>query len=514
VTFSSRGSGLLFGLRHPRTTVRWRLTLLYGGLFLASGAALLAITYGLVEHATVSGPGADFQRAVIRRGIPPQVTLRGGGPGFSVKGPGNVHVPVGTVPSAVKRLLRSRAGQAVVKFAGSEQRISDLHQLEIESVIALALMAIICGALGWVVAGRVLRPLRTMTAATQQISEANLHERLEMQGPRDELRKLADTIDELLQRLEGAFNAQRRFVANASHELRTPLTAARALLKMIISDPDATVETFRTTSEQVLEENGQQEQLIDALLALAHGQRGIDHRQPIDLAVIASDALHAHEPAAAARGVHLDVSLKPALISGDRRLIERLVSDLLENALRHNTPNGRVRVQVETRAGETELAVANTGPLVPADEVDRLLQPFQRLAVDRVGGQEGVGLGLSIVAAIANAHDAALDAHPGLDGGLEIEVRFPRAPDSDRPATTNDTSRHPQPNNRPLSVAAGIELGSSRAHPGAQPVTPHRVADIVQRHRGQGLRNPRGASSKCCGSRTPSRLSATPATGS
>ena len=172
------------------------------------------------------------------------------------------------------------------------------------------------------------------------MSEANLHERLALQGPPDELRQLADTIDGLLGRLEGAFDAQRRFVANASHELRTPLTTVRALLEMVLSDPRATVGTFRTTCRQVLEESAQQEQLIDALLALAQGQRGIDTREPIDLAEIAGDVLAAHEGEAAVRGVHVDASLEPAPIAGDRRLIERLVSNLVDNALRHNLPGG------------------------------------------------------------------------------------------------------------------------------------------------------------------------------
>ena len=187
------------------------------------------------------------------------------------------------MPPRLQKLLESPSGRRVILNVQSGQRISDLHQLVIESSIALAIMAIISGALGWVVAGRVLAPLRTMTAATQQMSEVNLHERLAIQGPPDELRQLADTIDGLLERLEGAFDAQRRFVANASHELRTPLTTVRALLEMVLSDPRATVGTFRTTCRQVLEESAQQEQLIDALLALAQGQRGIDSRESIDL---------------------------------------------------------------------------------------------------------------------------------------------------------------------------------------------------------------------------------------
>jgi signal transduction histidine kinase len=423
-----RRAGRRFGLPRGRTTVRWRLTLLYGGLFLASGAALLAITYTLVEHATVSGP--DAQASFVPTRVDSRL-LR------LPKGPPNVHLrsPVGASPAlleGVRRLIQTRAGRATIAIAGSGQRIADLHQLEVESVIALAIMAVISAALGWVVAGRVLRPLRTMTATAQQITEVNLHQRLAMPGPRDELRELGDTIDGLLERLEEAFDAQRRFVANASHELRTPLTAARALLEMILSDPHATVQTFRQTCAEVLEEGEQQEQLIDALLALAHGQRGIDPGEPLDLAAIAGEALGFHGPEAAARDLGLAVSLDPALMFGDRRLIERLVSNLLDNAIRHNTPDGLVQVRVRTEAGQASLAVANTGPFIPAEEIGRLLQPFQRLAADRVSQRDGFGLGLSIVAAIAGAHDATLDVRPGPDGGLGIEVRFPAPPGSVR----------------------------------------------------------------------------------
>ncbi len=254
-------------LRHPRTTVRWRLTLLYGALFLASGAGLLAITYTLVEHADTSGPvRRQFTRetAVAPSQSPfPQITVKG----KAVKS-------LQQLPPPLTRLLHSSAGRSAVLILGSDQRGADLHQLVVESAIALAIMAVISTALGWLVAGRVLRPLRTITTATREISAANLHRRLALSGPPDELRELAETIDELLARLEGAFGAQRRFVANASHELRTPLTAVRAMLEMVLTDPHATVETFRTTCRQVLEESEQQEELIEALLALAQGQRG------------------------------------------------------------------------------------------------------------------------------------------------------------------------------------------------------------------------------------------------
>lgn len=381
--------------------------------------------YTLVDHATVTnGPF----RAFVDAAHPPPSASR---PSFERAPITRVaRSPRSGLPGPIQKLLRTRSGQRAIFTVGSVQRISDLHQLVIESSVALAIMAIISGALGWVVAGRVLAPLRTMTAATQQMSEANLHERLAMTGPPDELRQLADTIDGLLGRLEGAFDAQRRFVANASHELRTPLTTVRALLEMVLSDPRATVRTFRTTCQQVLEESGQQEELIDALLALAQGERGIDARERIDLATIAGEIAGALRGEAAARGVHIDASLEPALIAGDSRLIERLASNLVDNALRYNHPGGSASVFVRGEAGEVELAVSNTGPRVPAEEVDRLLQPFQRLSGDRVGHLEGLGLGLSIVAAIANAHDAPLVVRPGAEGGLDITVRFARAPAS------------------------------------------------------------------------------------
>jgi signal transduction histidine kinase len=241
------------------------------------------------------------------------------------------------------------------------------------------------------------------------------------------LRTLSDTIDDLLQRLERAFDAQRRFVANASHELRTPLTAVRALLEMVISDPRATPATFRDICHQALEENEQQERLIDALLALAQGQRGLDSREPVDLGLVAAAASRAQQAEAGAAHVQLETALEAAVVAGDRHLLRRLVSNLLQNAIRHNLPDGHVHLEVRRDSREAILSVVNTGPIVPATEIDRLLQPFQRLAPDRAGHLEGFGLGLSIVAAIATAHDAALEVHPGEQGGLRVQVRFPLA---------------------------------------------------------------------------------------
>jgi signal transduction histidine kinase len=437
VTVGRKLGGLAGRLRHPKTTVRWRLTLLYGGLFLVCGAALLAVTYALVARDTLPRV-PNF--VVARRGSRDQV---------QVAASAQLPVPPKDLPPGVTRVLGSPAGRAAVKFVGTQQRIADLHRLEVKSAIALAIMAIISALLGWVVAGRVLLPLRTITATTRQISDVNLHQRLALAGPRDEVRTLADTIDGLLERLQASFEAQRRFVANASHELRTPLTASRALLEMVLSDPQATVATFREVGNQVLEESEQQEQLIDALLALAQGQRGIHHRESLDLAVIAGQVIRTHERDAVEKGMKLELSLTPAPFSGDRRLIERLVANLLQNAIRHNSPDGEVSLRVETKAGAAFLMVANTGPQVPADEVQRLLQPFQRLRPDRVGHDDGLGLGLSIVAAVAAAHNATLDVQPRVEGGLEVEVRFPHEAGSNGRAAPREDSRLPRPATEP-----------------------------------------------------------------
>jgi signal transduction histidine kinase len=405
-----------YRLRHPGTTVRWRLTLMYGGLFLVSGAILLATTYALVSKTTVTdariyGPVPSFR--------PTRGPVRGTSWSKAIQTP---------VPPAVAKVLRSANGRRAAEFVGSGQRVQDLHVLVIESIIALAIMAVLSMALGWLIAGWVLSPLRAMADTTREISAASLHRRLAVDGPQDELKVLGDTIDGLLGRLETAFDAQRRFVANASHELRTPLTSARALLEMVLSDPGATIGTFRETCAQVLDEGEQQEGLIEALLALAQGQRGIDRRELVDLAVLASTVLDRYELDALTRNIEVDAQLSPARLSGDRRLIERLVTNLLENALRHNVAGGRVALGVRELAGQATLTIANTGRAVPPDQVDRLMQPFQRLAPDRTGHRDGLGLGLSIVDAIATSHDATVSVEPQAEGGLAVAVRFPAAP--------------------------------------------------------------------------------------
>jgi signal transduction histidine kinase len=372
----------------PRPSVRLRLTLLYSALFLVSGAVLLAITYVLFQRAT----------------------------GINL-----------IVPTMEPNLSPHARSVVESKFADLESNhADDLHQLLIQSGIALAIMTLVSLALGWLVAGRVLRPLRQMTSTTRQISERNLHERLALPGPRDELKDLADTIDALLARLETAFDAQQRFVANAAHELRTPLTLWRALLEERLTDPNATIDSFRVTSRRLLELGDEQERLLEALLTLAWSERGLDRCEPFDLAEVVESALRDLSPEAESLGVRIHSVIGPALTAGDAALAERLVRNLIDNAAQYNVPGGQMQVRVGTRSGTALLAVANDGPVIPPAEVERLFYPFHRLGTDRTepnGGHQG--LGLSIVRAVATAHNASLLAKPRLGGGLAVEIGFP-----------------------------------------------------------------------------------------
>jgi signal transduction histidine kinase len=390
----------------PRWTVRLRLTALYGALFLLSGAGLLAITDTLASN-----------------------------------GPVVVHLVPGR--NGARPSLSNPAANQAQNGGGLTpgQKAAEVHHLVAVSAIALAIMAVISMVLGWIVAGRVLRPLRTMTAAARRISEDNMHERLAVPGPGDELKDLGDTIDGLLGRLEDAFTAQRQFVSYASHELRTPLTLARTLLEMTLSDPRPTVAAYRKTCEEVLAAGIQQERLIEALLTLAHSQRGLDHREPVDLAAVVGKVLRAREPDATHRGLEMLASVSAAPALGDASLLERLADNLVENALRYNVPHGWVNIQVGVSGGLPTLTISNTGPVIPADQTARLLQPFQRLPASRSADDKGLGLGLPIVAAITKAHHATLTAKPGPHGGLDIQIRFPAAGAAMTGSTWQGTSR-------------------------------------------------------------------------
>jgi signal transduction histidine kinase len=401
--------------RLPRRTVRLKLTLLYGGLFLASGAALLAVTYVLVSR--------RLPVAIATQG---QTTGGGSVKAFcAVNGTGSSGTA--TVPTNGCTSLLATAHQ---------ERNAALNQLLEESGIALAIMTVVSIGLGWLVAGRVLRPLRTITTAARRISARNLHQRLALDGPDDELSELGKTFNGLLARLERSFAAQRQFVANASHELRTPLARQRTLVEVALRDPSPTVGSLQAVCERVLATGEEQERLIETLLTLARSQRGLDRCEPLDLAAVAEDATAASATGAQTRGLRVHSAFAEAPALGDLRLAERLVANLVDNAVRHNVPGGWIEVVTGLREGRALLSVANTGPVIPPEKVDLLFQPFGRLE-DRVG-RDGLGLGLSIVTAIAAAHEADLRARPLPGGGLEVEVHFPRLPPGEppEPATT------------------------------------------------------------------------------
>jgi signal transduction histidine kinase len=363
--------------RRPRYTIRLRLSLLYGGVFLVSGTVLLAIAYS----------GSSSSSALV------------------------------AVP---QRVQEPQVGAVAVNV-----HVHDRHQLLIWSGIALAIMAVASMGLGWLLAGRALRPLQAITSAARAISAYNLHERLALGGPDDELRELGDTFDELLERLESSFEAQRQFVANASHELRTPLTLERAILEVTLADPAASAGTLRAACERVLAIGEQQERMIEALLTLARSERGVKRREQLDLDAVTREVLGDRDEEIARRGLRLDAKLESAPATGDPRMVERLVANLIDNAIHHNTAHGWVAVTTAVDGGRAVLTVSNSGPVVAPEDVDRLLRPFQRLGPDRVGHGEGLGLGLSIVSAIAGAHGATLTAHAQPAGGLQAEVKFP-----------------------------------------------------------------------------------------
>jgi signal transduction histidine kinase len=334
--------------------------------------------------------------------------------------------------AAAQRQLTSAEHQLVkdvheIAQSGSlqtAQRTADSHQLLVNSGIALAIVAILALLAGWLLAGRMLRPIRTITRTARRISSTSLHERLALGGPADELKELGDTLDDLFERLDVAFEAQRQFVASASHELRTPMTVERTLLQVALDNPDMTIETWRSTAHEVLASTEEQARLIEGLLALARGEIGLNERRPVDLATTVSTTLEELRPEIDRLGVRVVAVTKPAHLDGDPLLVERLVANLLRNAVRHNVVDGSVEVVTDVLDGSAVLRITNTGPLIAPAEVDRLFQPFQRLDPRRANYQDGHGLGLPIVRAIVTAHEAEIVALALPGGGLSVSVMF------------------------------------------------------------------------------------------
>ncbi|MFW6690812.1 sensor histidine kinase [Streptomyces sp. MAR4 CNX-425] len=394
-------AGALSARLTPRR-VRVRLTLLYGALFVLSGAVLLAITYLLVAR-----PAGAL------------VTFKGVRDGSS----GSARPEARTYRLDEDLDLPDGGLGEEVRRHAAQQREAMLDRLLMQSGLALALMSVLAIGLGWVVAGRVLRPLRTMTGTLRHISARNLHERLAADGPPDELQDLAGTVNGLLGRLETALESQRRFVANAAHELRTPLTLEHALLEESLMDRDATVESFRTNFERLLTISKQQATLLESLLTLSSSDRGLTGAEPLDLAALTGEVLTAFGPETGRRALTVAAATEPAPLAGDPALVRRLLANLLDNAIEYNVPGGSVEIATGVRDKGAFLSVRNTGPTVPPDQVERLFNPFQRLR--RAAGDGHHGLGLSIVRSIATAHGATLSAEAGARGGLAVTVTFP-----------------------------------------------------------------------------------------
>jgi signal transduction histidine kinase len=399
--------------------LRLRLTLFYGVLSVVSGVVLLVITYLLIENS---------QDAPDRR------PLDGAWPVDA-----RPLKPIGP------------DGQPVIMQ--DPQSRADVYNLLFLSGIALIIMALVSIVLGWLIAGRVLRPVRAMTVTLRQISARNLHERLAISGSRNEIKDLADTIDGLLARLEVALEGHKRFVANAAHELRTPLTVEHALLEEPLIDPDATVESFRSNFQRLLAISEQRGRLLESLITLSESEHGRDRYQPIDLGAVAQQVLHERGPEIERLGRQVDAVISPITILGDPPLIERLVTNLLDNAIHHNKPGGWVEIGTRSEPGQAVFFIANSGPIIPPEQVARLVEPFQRLS--RVADDGHHGLGLSIVHAIASAHDATLTVQSRLSGGLFVEVAFPspsaRSSGGEQPGLVSEQSS--------LGVVGALQFG-------------------------------------------------------
>ncbi|WP_261991838.1 sensor histidine kinase [Streptomyces sp. OR43] len=381
-----------------RPTIRIRLTLLYGGMFLIAGILLLSIIYMLAAQALHVGSELPFK------------------------------IVSGKVTSEICNLPENAPADdfnAAVNTCVNHQRQQALDTLLNRSLLALVGLSVIAFAFGYAMAGRVLSPLGRITRIARRVAGTDLSRRIELDGPDDELKELADTFDDMLERLERAFTAQQRFVGNASHELRTPLAINRTLLEVHLSDPQAPPE-LQQLGKTLLATNERSEQLVEGLLLLARSDNQIVERKPVDLAEVASRALDQARGEAEAKGVEMRSELAPAVVQGNGVLLERIALNLVQNAVRYNIPaDGWVEVSTELLPGQALMVVTNTGPVVPAYEIDNLFEPFRRLRTERTGSDKGVGLGLSIARSVARAHGGRIIAEPREGGGLVMRVSLP-----------------------------------------------------------------------------------------
>jgi signal transduction histidine kinase len=440
-------------IRRPHPSARFRLTLAYTTLFIISGTALLGISYLLVQHrekgpstavsvicgktlngqtvtkvsagAASTGPGAlllnpaecpDVVGSVFYGSVSAES-------GSSQSGTGSGSALRAPVPSALQDQVRG------LTLAVSASQSHTLGSFKLESAVALGIMTIVSFGLSWWMAGRVLAPVHRITDAARSLSERTLHARINLQGPDDELKQLADTFDVMLGRLERAFRSQRRFVANAAHELRTPLATERVLIDEALANRSTDPDDLRSILDQLRANSQDTERLIDALLVLARSEGGIERWSPVDLTSVVASVVDQSAAEAGVAGVTVSSTLEPVVISGDSGLLERLAGNLVENAIRHNATGGTAAVSVSAgkEGQDAVLEVENTGQVLEPESVDRLVEPFRRAGPDRASNDGGLGLGLSIVDAVVAAHHGTMTLRARQEGGLYVRVQLPVA---------------------------------------------------------------------------------------
>jgi signal transduction histidine kinase len=415
-------------MTRPRLSIRVRLTLLHTGLFAACGAVVVAITYALVASLPEVWNSSALKDDKLAAFI-------------------EVCQQVSEKADEGLRAKCDRAFQEGVMLGAQGQREATLDHLLRYSLVTLAAVTLLAALAGWIAAGRALRPVHRITAAARSASAQNLSARVALTGPRDELRELAETFDDLLSRLQSAFEGQRRFIANASHELRTPLTLMRATVDVVLAKPEPSSAELLMMGRDVRTAVDHAEGLVDALLTLARNENGLTVREQVDLATVIEDVLDSADLGDRT----LQSVLHPAPAYGDPLLLERLGANLVDNAVRYNRPGGRVGISTGTTNGRATLEVVNTGPVVPPGATDGLFLPFQRLGTRTT--TDGFGLGLAIVASIAAAHGATVKAVPNPQGGLRITIAMPLGPSAE-PATATATAAGA---GRRLAVADGRE---------------------------------------------------------
>jgi signal transduction histidine kinase len=391
--------------------------LLYTGLFAVCGAIVVAVSYTLVARLEPQGQSQQAPARFLVRCRSEQLS-----------------------PHPDDRILAKCNTYFQLQGAQHQRDLTLSHLLQY-SLITLVVVIALAAILGWIAAGRALRPVHRITAAARAASEQNLSARVALRGPRDELYELAETFDEMLGRLQVAFEGQQRFIANASHELRTPLAVMRATVDVVLDNPDSTPDDLRGMATDIRAAVDDAEHLIGALLILARNERGLTVHEQVDLATVVEDVLDAADHGD--RRVH--VTLEPAVIAGDPVLVERLVANLVDNAVRHNDAAGDIWISTRTVAGSSHLTVANTGPLISPLDADRIFQPFQRLG-DRAS-HDGFGLGLTLVASIAAVHGGTAAAHARNDGGLSVIVTIPSAGSLAQDTGIHETARPAVPQN-------------------------------------------------------------------